>query len=111
MNQQQPTTTDQAVANTVEQASSSLHNAINSTSKAVHPAVDHLSDGAHHAVDKLAGVAISAAETIEQKTEGLRETQLKFVRQCRFQLHDKPVVALGLAVTAGFLIGWLLKKR
>jgi ElaB/YqjD/DUF883 family membrane-anchored ribosome-binding protein len=110
MNEQQ-STTDQTVANTVEHASSTLHNAINSTSKAVHPAVDHLSDGAHHAVDKLAGVAISAAESIEQKTEGLRETQLKFVRQCRYQLHDKPVVVLGLAVTAGFLVGWLLKKR
>lgn len=111
MKEQKSSTTDQTVANTVDNASSTLHSAIDSTSDAVHPALEHLSDGAHNAIDKIAGAAISAAESIEQKTEGLRDTQLKFMRQCRFQLHDKPVVALGLAVTAGFLVGWLLKKR
>lgn len=96
---------------TVENTSDSIHNAIDQTSDAIHPTVDHMVSGAHKVVDKLAEAAGQAADTLEINSGKLKEAQSRLNDCCRAQIRDKPLVTLGIAVAAGFLVGWLLRQR
>lgn len=99
------------VSDSVDDTSKKLHDAVDSASKTVHPALDNLSERSHQTVDKLADVAMNVAESIEQKSDSLREMKMKLFDQCRTQINDKPLMALSIAISTGFLVGWLLKKR
>lgn len=109
MSEQKQVMSGESVSDSVEDTSKKLHDAVDSTSKTVHPALDNLSERSHQTVDKLADVAMNVAESIEQKSDSLRE--MKLFDQCRTQINDKPLMALGIAISTGFLVGWLLKKR
>lgn len=111
MSEQQQVMSGESVSESVDDTSKKLHDAVDSASKTVHPALDNLSERSHQTVDKLADVAMNVAESIEQKSDSLREMKMKLFDQCRTQINDKPLMALGIAISAGFLVGWLLKKR
>lgn len=111
MSEQKQAMSGKRVSDSVDDTSKTLHDAIDSTSKTVHPALDNLSEGSHKTVDKLADVAMNVAESIEQKSDSLQEMKIKLFDQCRTQINDKPIIALGIAISTGFLVGWLLKKR
>ncbi len=111
MNEQNKVMSGDKIADSVDDTSKKLHDAVDSASKTVHPALDNLSERSHKTVDKLADVAMNVAESIEQKSDSLREMKMKLLDQCRTQINDKPLMALGIAISTGFLVGWLLKKR
>ena len=99
------------VARTVDQATTGAHNAIDKASDAARPAVDRLASGAHQAVDKIAGAAAQAAETLDLKSEQLINAQTRLTENCREYVRDNPVISLGIAVAAGFLLSRLLSSR
>jgi ElaB/YqjD/DUF883 family membrane-anchored ribosome-binding protein len=84
---------------------------IDKVSDAAHPAVERLASGAHQAVDKIADVAGQAAETLGVKGEQLKNAQVQAMEQCRGYVRDHPVLSLGIAVAAGFLLSRLLSSR
>lgn len=95
----------------VDTASSSAHGAIDKASAAVKPAVDRMLSGAHQAVDSLAGVASDAAETLGTKANQIREGQQRMTEQCRGHVRASPLVSIGIAVAAGFVLSRLIANR
>jgi ElaB/YqjD/DUF883 family membrane-anchored ribosome-binding protein len=78
---------------------------------ATHPIVGQLAEGAHHAVDSVAGVAAHAAQTLDEKGQQLRAAPSHLIDRCCSQIRSRPFVSLALAMTSGFLMGWLLRQR
>lgn len=100
-----------AVERTVENASANVHRAIDKASEFTRPAVEGLASDAHHAVDKLAGSATDVAHSLEAKGDELQALQSRLTESCRVQLREHPIATLGMAVAAGYLLNWWLKKR
>lgn len=73
--------------------------------------IDRVKSGAHEAMDKVANATHQAAETLSQKGEQLKNAEQQFVEDCRGYVHDNPLVSLGLAVGAGFLLSRLMSGR
>jgi len=96
---------------TVDQASSSVHATIDKASGVARPAVDQLTAGAHKAVKTLAGAATRAAETLDVRGRQLMDAQSRLAGNCSARIREKPIMSLGIAIAAGVLLGWILKKR
>jgi ElaB/YqjD/DUF883 family membrane-anchored ribosome-binding protein len=103
--------TSGTVARTVDQATTTAHRAIDRASEAARPAVDKVASTAHQAVDRMAGAATSAAETLDLRTEQFRDAQERIVEDAREYVRDNPMLSVGLAVAAGFLLSRLLSSR
>ena len=103
--------TSGTVAKTVDQATTGAHRVIDRASEAARPAVDKLASGAHQVVDRVAGAATSAAETLDLKSEQLRNAQSKLADDYREYVRENPAMSVGLAVAAGFLLSRLLSSR
>ena len=98
-----------ALGRTVDEVSTSAHRLIDSA--AARPTVDRISAGAHQAVDRLAEAAAMAADSLDTRGRQLRAAQSRLIDNCYSTLREKPVSSLGVAVAAGFLLGWYLKRR
>ena len=75
------------------------------------PVVERVAAGAHEAVDKAANAANAAAKTLGQKSEAITALQARYLDGCREQVKANPLVAVGAALAAGFLISLLLSRR
>ncbi len=66
---------------------------------------------AHHTVDKMADSANYAADAVVHKGEQLNSLQHKLTNGTRSQVREHPLLALGIAMAGGALLGlWLSKK-
>lgn len=106
-----PTDGSRTLARTVDQASTGAHEAIDKVSDAARPVVDRINSGAHHAVDQFASAAGQAADTLGVTDEQLKNAQVRAMEQCRGYVRDHPVMSLGIAIAAGFLLSRLLSSR
>ena len=106
-----PSDGSRTLARTVDQASAGAHDAIDKVSDAARPVVDRMALGAHKAVDKIAGAAAQTAEAVGVKGEQLKNAQMRAIEQCRGYVRDRPVMSLGMAVAAGFLLSRLWSRR
>lgn len=100
-----------SLTRTVDQARAGAHDVIDKVSDAARPAVDRIASGAHQAIDRIAGATGQAAETLRVKGGQLKNVQVRAMEQCRGYVRENPVTALGIAVTAGFLLSRLLRSR
>jgi ElaB/YqjD/DUF883 family membrane-anchored ribosome-binding protein len=100
-----------SVARSVQSGTSIAHDRIDAATEAARPAVDRLLTGAHQAVDKLSGYAAVAADSVSEKSAQLKEAHAKLMANGRTQVREKPAMAIGIAVAAGFLLGRLLRSR
>ena len=75
------------------------------------PVVERVAAGAHEAVDKAANAANAAAKTLGQKSEAITALQARYLDGCREQVKANPLVAVGAALAAGFLVSLLLSRR
>ena len=75
------------------------------------PVVDRVAASAHEAVDKAAHAATAAAKALDKKSSQLKDLQSRYLDDCREQVREHPIAALGVAVAAGFLISLLLTRR
>lgn len=100
-----------SAAQSVQDHSGAVHFKIDSASNAARPAVDRMLSGAHQAVDKLSGFATVAAETMSEKTVQLKDAHARLMTNGRSQVREKPALAVGIAVAAGFVLGRLLGSR
>ena len=98
-------------ARSVQERSGAAHTKINSASDAARPAVDRALTGAHQAVDKLSGYATVAADTMTEKAVQLKEAHARLMTTGRMQVREKPALAVGLAVAAGFLLARVLGSK
>nr|WP_033137322.1 DUF883 family protein [Aeromonas finlandensis] len=111
MNNPIKTMTNDKTADSVEETSKTLDDVFDKTSEVVQPVLKSLNEHTHKMMDELADVAGNAAGSIEQESENLKKMKTQLFDKCREQINDKPLIALGIAISAGFLVGWLLKRR
>jgi ElaB/YqjD/DUF883 family membrane-anchored ribosome-binding protein len=98
-------------SDSVERKASQAHLAVDSTAaKATEraaPAIDRAAQVAHQTVDKVAQAAAPAADWINQNAEQLKQQQEALLEDCRGYVRDRPLVAVGVALAAGYLVGRL----
>jgi len=99
-----------AAVRTVDNASGQLHRAIDKATDAARPAVDQVAGGAHHAVEKVASAANHAVASVQATGTQIRNAQVHAFDAARNQLRDRPLTTLGIAVAAGFLLNWAMRR-
>jgi ElaB/YqjD/DUF883 family membrane-anchored ribosome-binding protein len=99
--------------NTMERKVNQAHQAVDDAATTVAdkagPAIDRVAQAAHQTVDRVAQAAAPAADWINQSAEQLKAQQQELVDSCRSYVRERPLVAVGIAVGAGYLIGRLAR--
>lgn len=91
----------------MDRLAKSVHSGIDAASHAVHPAIDRMASGAHKAVDNADEVANQAANALGKA--GVKGEEL--VAAGTGYMREHPLLTLGLAVTAGYVLSRLLATR
>jgi ElaB/YqjD/DUF883 family membrane-anchored ribosome-binding protein len=71
-------------------------------------AIHRVADGAHQAVDQIVQGAGSALETLGDRSEAWKAASEEALEPVYAYVRDKPLLALGVAAAAGFLLGRLM---
>jgi ElaB/YqjD/DUF883 family membrane-anchored ribosome-binding protein len=100
-------------SSTVERKASQAHDAVDAAaakaSERAAPAIDRVARAAHDTVDKVAQTAGPAADWLNQSAEQLKAQQQQLVDGCRSTIRERPLVAVGIALFAGYLAGRLVR--
>jgi ElaB/YqjD/DUF883 family membrane-anchored ribosome-binding protein len=91
----------------MDRMAKSAHKGIDAASQAAHPTIDRAAAGAHRAVEGADELASHAADAIDRagvKGEELLATSTSYMR-------EHPLLTLGLAVTAGYVLSRILAPR
>lgn len=91
----------------IKDKSANLHSAIDKASDSVRPAIDRMENGAHTGVDQMSSALTDATESLAQHTRELSAAYQRFADTGRQYVRTSPVVAIGLAFAAGYLISKL----
>ncbi len=102
---------DSKLVQTVDKATAGAHRQIDTASEASGPAVDRMVRSAHATVDSIGGMATHAAEALDLKGEQLTKAKNQVFKATDDYLHAHPIVSIGLAVAAGYLISRALSSR
>ena len=93
------------------------HAAVNSVAEAADgaarkakPAIDQVAAMAHQVVEKAAASAAPAADWIGEQGESLNATQKKLVSDTSAYIAANPLMSVGVAVLAGFLISRMIRS-
>jgi len=89
-------------------AANSAHKVIDSAAAF---SAEHIAATAHNTVDKLAGYATQASNALCEKGDQISEASARVTESARGQVRNKPLAAVGIALAAGVVLGWLLKKN
>jgi ElaB/YqjD/DUF883 family membrane-anchored ribosome-binding protein len=73
--------------------------------------IDRLADSAHGAIDRATQTASQVAERFGEKSEELLAMKEDYVEAARDYVKENPLVALGIALAAGYLFGKITSWR
>lgn len=73
--------------------------------------IDRLSESAHAAVDRAAQTAAQMAERVGEKGEELLAMKDDYVETAREYVKQNPIMAVGIALAAGYLFGKISSWR
>jgi ElaB/YqjD/DUF883 family membrane-anchored ribosome-binding protein len=73
--------------------------------------IDRLADSAHGAIDRATQTASQVAERFGEKGEELLDMKDDYVEAARDYVKDNPLMALGIALAAGYLFGKITSWR
>jgi ElaB/YqjD/DUF883 family membrane-anchored ribosome-binding protein len=82
-----------------------------STSSAQKQQVDRLAETAHGAIDRATQTASQVAERFGEKSEELMAMKDDYVEAAREYVKENPIMALGIALAAGYLFGKISSWR
>ena len=93
------------------------HAAVNSVAEAADgaarkakPAIDQVAAMAHQVVEKAAASAAPAADWLGEQGDSLKATQKKLVTDTSAYIAANPLMAVGVAVLAGFVISRMIRR-
>ena len=89
------------------QAHQMVDNAARQATDKAAPAIDRVAQVAHSTVDKVAGAAGPAAEWVGETAAELKQQRDALLDSCRVVVRERPLVVLGVALAAGYLLGRL----
>jgi ElaB/YqjD/DUF883 family membrane-anchored ribosome-binding protein len=98
-----------SVERKANQAHLAVDSAVAKATEQAAPAIDRAAQAAHQTVDKVAQAAAPAADWINQNAEQLKQQQEALLEGCRSYVRDRPLVAVGVALAAGYLVGRLAR--
>jgi ElaB/YqjD/DUF883 family membrane-anchored ribosome-binding protein len=113
MNDLNPTVTTNSgpaphvIGDGVDRLARGAHHGIDAASDAARPAIDRIASGAHHAVESADALARQSADALERA--GVKSEQMLDVGTAYMREH--PVLTIGLAVAAGYMLSRLLPVR
>jgi ElaB/YqjD/DUF883 family membrane-anchored ribosome-binding protein len=107
----QVTANDDSRTGAVDGASAAVHQAVDRIANAARPAVDRIALSAHQAVDRVAGATSAAAETFALKKTQINTMGAELIDGSRSYVRTKPLVSIGIAVAAGFILSRLFGPR
>lgn len=99
------------VANKVDDLRDSANEQIDKMSSSVKPAVDRFARSAHHVVDKVATAASDAADSLGVRADQLKGAHSQLAEQCEEYVRENPLVSIGIAVAAGYILSKVLSSR
>ena len=99
--------TSGAGAQTMDRLAKSAHRGIDAASQAAHPTIDRAAASAHRAVENADEIATHAADAIDKA--GVKGEEL--ITASTSYMREHPLLTLGLAVTAGYVLSRLLASR
>jgi ElaB/YqjD/DUF883 family membrane-anchored ribosome-binding protein len=73
--------------------------------------IDRLADSAHGAIDRATESASKVAERFSEKGEELWAMKDDYVGSARDYVKENPLMALGIALAAGYLFGKITSGR
>ncbi|HEX6319170.1 MAG TPA: hypothetical protein VFZ84_09855 [Burkholderiales bacterium] len=73
--------------------------------------IDKLSESAHSAVDRATQAAAQVADRLGDKGEEWLAMKDDYVEQAREYVKQNPVMAIGIALAAGYLFGKITSRR
>lgn len=77
---------------------------------AARPAVDRAAATAHQTVDRMVGAANEAVDSLSAKGEQLKQVQERLVSSSCAYVKENPMMSIGIAIAAGFLLSRLLSS-
>jgi len=93
------------------------HAAVNSVAEAAdgaarkaRPTIDQVAAMAHQVVEKAAASAAPAADWLGKQGESLNTTQKKLITDTSAYIAANPLMSVGVAVLAGFLISRMIRS-
>lgn len=90
-------------------AVSSMAEAADSAARKAKPAIDQAAAKAHQVVDKVAASAAPAVDWVGEQGEHLHATQKKLVSDTCAYISANPLMSVGMAVLAGFVISRMVR--
>jgi len=106
-----PTNSGSAVSATiaagVERFTKTAHNGIDTASQAAHPVIDRLASDAHKALDNADDVALQAKQALDKA--GIKSEELVAASSSYMRAH--PLITLGLAIAAGYMLSRMMATR
>ncbi len=91
-------------------AVNSMADAADGAARKAKPAIDQVAAMAHQVVDKAAASAAPAADWLGEQGETLNATQKKLVTDTSAYIAANPLMSVGVAVLAGFLISRMIRS-
>jgi ElaB/YqjD/DUF883 family membrane-anchored ribosome-binding protein len=73
--------------------------------------IDRLADSAHGAIDRATQTAAQVAERFGAKGEELLAMKDDYIETARDYVKENPLMALGIALAAGYLFGKITSWR
>jgi ElaB/YqjD/DUF883 family membrane-anchored ribosome-binding protein len=73
--------------------------------------IDRLADSAHGAIDRATQTAAQVAERFGEKGEELLAMKDDYIETARDYVKENPLMALGIALAAGYLFGKITSGR
>jgi ElaB/YqjD/DUF883 family membrane-anchored ribosome-binding protein len=73
--------------------------------------IDNLASSVHGAVDRIAGATTHGAAALRDQGRHIRNAEQRFVENARGYTRDRPVISLGIAAAAGFVLSRLFGSR
>lgn len=81
------------------------------TSDAQKQQIDRLAEGAHGAVDRATQTATQVAQQLGEKGEQYLAMKDEYIDSAREYVRENPLMALGMALAAGYLFGKITSWR
>lgn len=85
-------------------------NVAEDTARKAAPAIDRAAELSHRAVDSAAAAVAPAANWLSEQAAALNAKQKELVSNARDYVAANPLMALGIAIAAGFMISRIVRK-
>lgn len=86
------------------------HTAVSDAERALQSATERLARAAHQAVDSLSDYGGKAEERIRNTAQTATDRSREYVNQLQRYVEDHPMMAIGIAAAAGFVVGMLMRS-